>query len=330
MSKNELQKQSAPMQIRDGNLQLQTIDDLWRLAKMFCASGLCPDNLNTPEKVSVVLQGGAELGFKPWQSLQVLHVVNGRLGMEGSAMLAKIRKSGVCEYVTMHLEGTPYEDNYRAVVKSKRKADSAEYVTDFSVDDAKRAKLWDAKDNWKKYPKDMLTWRAVSRHARRYYTDEIWAMYTPDELEEIESVPLTFGEASEQSQKQIEAQTGTRRVDVKMSDAEPAETPGDDEEFMEGADDPDTKAEAEKQKADLAAAEAGKREGEKVWECKSCYVVTATGKSIAQPKRHYRFAEPVLLGKKDNLKESCPQCFCSNIENHAVFEGDPEDPQDSE
>lgn len=217
---NEIVKVENPMQVVQGSLQLSTIDDLWRTAKMFVQSGLCPQTLNTPAKVVVCLQAGAELGFKPWQSLQSLHVINGRVGLEGQAMLALVRKSRVCEYIRTEFVGKPYEDDFAAVVKSKRLNETVEYTTDFSVADAKLAKLWSigkdsaGKDNWAKYPKDMLTWRAVSRHCKRYYSDETSGMYSVDELESIEPQPLkdTFvpgvaGVEERLEAKKVESQT---------------------------------------------------------------------------------------------------------------------------
>ena len=282
------EKPDSTIKIVNGNLQLQTIDDLWRLSKMFCASGLCPQNLDTPEKVAVVLQGGAELGFKPWQSLQILHVVNGRLGMEGSAMLAKIRKSGVCDYVTMLFEGKPYEDTYRAIVKSKRRNESVEYMTDFSVEDAKRAKLWGVKDNWNKYPKDMLTWRAVSRHARRYYTDEIWAMYTPDELEDIESVPLeeTFEDAQTEATAKIESEQGSEPVEAKFEE----------------------KPELTKKEIAAEKREAKKTAKEKATDIKFLY-------HCNEKKCGLDFNEPRVSGTEANPVPICPstKCLSKNI-----------------
>ena len=214
-NENQIAKVENPMQVVQGSLQLSTIDDLWRTAKMFVQSGLCPQSLNTPAKVVVCLQAGAELGFKPWQSLQSLHVINGRVGLEGQAMLALVRKSRVCEYIRTDLVGKPYEDDFTAIVKSKRLNETVEYMTDFSVADAKRAKLWGVgKDNWEKYPKDMLTWRAVSRHCKRYYSDETSGMYSVDELESIEPQPLkeTFvpgvaGVEQRLEAKSVESQT---------------------------------------------------------------------------------------------------------------------------
>lgn len=220
MEETQIQEtEKAPMHVINGALQLGTIDDLWRTAQMFVQSGLCPQQLDTPQKVVVALQAGAELGFKPWQSLQSLHVVNGRVGLEGAAMLALVRKSRVCDYVSCVFTGTPYEDNYQAVVKSKRRIEVKENITTFSVADAKRAKLWDAKDNWKKYPKDMLTWRAVSRHCRRYYSDEISGMYSVDELENLESQPLS------QTFDEEKPQTGAKGLIERMREQTQAVTP---------------------------------------------------------------------------------------------------------
>jgi hypothetical protein len=224
------------VRVVQGSLQLSTIDDLWRTAKMFVQSGLCPQTLNSPEKVVVALQAGAELGFKPWQSLQSLHVINGRVGLEGQAMLALVRKSRTCEYVICSFEGKPYEDTFRAVVISKRRDEPVQNSTDFSVDDAKRAKLWGVgKDNWEKYPKDMLTWRAVSRHCRRYYSDEISGMYSTDELETLEPKPLqeTFepGVAGVEKRllvKPIEAQSVTEQEPGANEDEAPIDTTGKD------------------------------------------------------------------------------------------------------
>lgn len=184
-SKNEIR-------VQGGGIVLNNLEEMWRMACMFAKSGLC--SFETPEEVIVVLQGGSELGFKPWQSLQSLHVVNGRLGIEGSALAGLIRRSGVLDYMNMSFSGMPFEDTFTAVIISKRKGESAEYMTVFSVADAKLAKLWGTgKDNWVKYPKDMLTWRAMGRHARLYYSDVTQGFYTVDELEQIEptAAPLT-------------------------------------------------------------------------------------------------------------------------------------------
>jgi len=170
-----------------GSAVLTSVEDMFRLATMFAQSGLCPRGLDTPQKVVVALQAGAELGFKPWQSLQSLHIVNGRVGLEGSALCALIRRAKVTEYLVIEYSGKEFDDDFKAVVVSKRKGDTVDSTTEFSVADAKRAGLWGGKDNWSKYPKDMLTWRAVARHSRLYYPDVTQGFYTLDELSGVES-----------------------------------------------------------------------------------------------------------------------------------------------
>jgi hypothetical protein len=202
-------------------MQLESIDDMYRASQMFHGSGLCRADLDTPQKICVVLQAGAELGFLPWQSLQSFYVVHGRVGMDGAAMVGLIRKNKTCEYLSMLFEGEPYKDSFSAIVLSKRRDEAVEHTTAFSVGDARLAKLWGAKDNWTKYPKDMLTWRAVSRHARLYYPDVITGFYTKDELEQMEPpTPLRDGGAEpgvDGLMKRIESQTKTPEAEAPAS-----------------------------------------------------------------------------------------------------------------
>lgn len=271
-----------PIQLVQGSMQLQTVDDSWRASKIFFDSGIAPAYLDTRQKIFVVLQAGAEHGFKPWQSLQIFHVINGRVGMDGAAMLAKIRKSRVCEYIQILFEGAAYDDKFRVIVRSKRRNESVQYETDFSVADAKVAKLWGtAKDNWAKYPKDMLTWRAVSRHARRYYSDEISAMYTPDELEDIESMPLSFEASQAEASERIAAEAGSEPVDAQF----------------EEPDEPEKKAGTKSKKKAKKKVEA-KEVPQFKWVCKKCGAA---------------FDEPRPTGP-DGKAMACPNIECGSLQ----------------
>ena len=115
----------------------------------------------------------------------------------------------------------------------------------------------------------------------------------------------TFEAARARSDDEVDAKTGTKHVDVKMTDTEP-DTDGhaSDEEFMEGADDPETKA--EKQKADLAAADV---QGKLV--CQSCASTFDEKMEIKKGKRKWR---------------GCPECNSKgvidnpNYVNEAAFD----------
>jgi hypothetical protein len=222
----ELAKQEkAPIDLKSAGMELKNLDDMWRAAQMFHSSGLVPDAMDSPQKIVVALQAGFELGFLPWQSLQSLYVVKGRVGLSGQAMLGLIRKNKTCEYIKTSFEGEEYKDDYRAVVTSKRRDEPIEHITTFSVDDAKRASLWEGmgknrpkESPWHKHPKDMLTWRAVSRHTRLHYSDDITGFYTEEEIQEMvpSNVPL-IGEAAEPGVAGL-----VKRVENQAQKAEPA------------------------------------------------------------------------------------------------------------
>ena len=87
-----------PLGIEYGSrgLCLSTFEDAYRFAKVVCECGLAPKSFDTPEKVLVAIQMGAELGFSPMRALAAISVVNGKPGLMGEGALAKIREVGVC------------------------------------------------------------------------------------------------------------------------------------------------------------------------------------------------------------------------------------------
>jgi hypothetical protein len=303
--------EKGDIKLASAGMQLQNIDDMWRAAQMFVSSGLCPKALDTPQKVIVALQAGAELGFLPWQSLQSLYVVSGRVGLSGSSMVALIRRSKQCEFLDMKMEGQQFEDDYKAIVSSKRLDEPIEHVSDYSVADAKKAKLWSGKDNWEKYPKDMLTWRAVSRHARLFYADVITGFYTEEEIESMgpPTPPIDMATAPgvEGLTKRIEAQTKAKEPEPEP-EPEPApepepEKPKDEEPpkrkrgrpKKEKKDvDAERQAPSEQKGPEPAKDEEKPEPQEKVqqWQCNVCHRITE------------------MLDKNGH----CPSCFSSVTE----------------
>lgn len=181
----QIQTVKTPMQIKDGELVFRDSKDLVDYATYWCQSGLVPSHFNTPAKLLYVWAAGNELGIGKWQATQQMFCINGKVGLSGSLMLGLIaKKTG--GNVNTYFDGKPYEDDYTAVVESDR--GKGVRKTTFSVLMAKTAGIWKS-NTWAKYPDDMLLWRAVSRHARLYYSDILCGMYTDDELREIPSEP---------------------------------------------------------------------------------------------------------------------------------------------
>ncbi len=151
---------------------------------------------------------GKEMGIGPMTSIYMIYLVNGQASMLGQLMLALIWRAGHKIKVT--------SDETVATVYCWRRIDG-ELVevgdTSFTIEDAVRADLVD-KGTYEKYPRHMLTWRAVSMAARLYYPDVITGVgYVPDELG-IQTEPEEIPDFVDQ--KGLELERGHMVMDAVM------------------------------------------------------------------------------------------------------------------
>lgn len=143
----------------------QTLDEAYRLADALSRSGLTPYNIKTPEAVMACLLAGAELGFPPFQSLQSFAVINGRPSVYGAAVPALLWSRGFDIDEIFEGENPSYPDTMKAVCTVTR-PNGKKITREFSVADAKTAKLWSKKNRdgsdtpWITNPKRMLQMRA--------------------------------------------------------------------------------------------------------------------------------------------------------------------------
>lgn len=130
------------------------------------------------EAIFVMLRGEA-LGLSPIESLESIHVIEGKPTLSAQLMLALMKRAG------FRCIDESVEDEARITVY-ERDEDTREWVklgtASFSMADAKAAGLA-GKKNWLTYKADQLWARAVSRAARRYAPHALCgAIYTPEEL----------------------------------------------------------------------------------------------------------------------------------------------------
>lgn len=163
----------------------QDLDSAYRLAKAVCLSGLAPKGLEKPEAVMIAIMHGMEVGLTPMMALQKIAVINGRPTIWGDGALGLVRGSGLCEYVTEKIEGIG--DKRVAICTAKRKGEPDPIVRRFSVDDAKRASLWDKGGPWKQYPERMLAMRARAFALRDGFADVLGGLYLTEELQGTEN-----------------------------------------------------------------------------------------------------------------------------------------------
>jgi len=164
-------------------LEPQTLDEATTLARAAVASKLYA--VTSAEAALMILLTGRDLGLTASQSFRAIYVVSGKPVVSSDAMVAAIRRSGLC--ASWRVVETTIE---RCTIETLRQGESEPERESFSMEDATRAGL-SRKDVWRQYPRDMLRHRAAAGLARRVYPDVVLGCYAPGELDEQSSSPAT-------------------------------------------------------------------------------------------------------------------------------------------
>ena len=136
--------------------------------------GKMEDNPSATANVLAAMFAGQDYGWNPMTAMRLMNVIEGKAALKPEAVLGLARKAG------HHVEFEIHPDE--VTVKGKRADTGDEAMASFSMADAARAGL-SHKDVWKKYPEDMMMWRAVAKLGRRLFPDlMLGASYTSEEL----------------------------------------------------------------------------------------------------------------------------------------------------
>lgn len=165
-------------------------------AMLIANSDLAPkDYRGKPANVIVAVQMGQELGLSPLQSLANIAVINGRASVWGDALLAICQRQPDFEDITEVLDG---EGDAAVAICTIRRRGRSPTIRQFSVADAKEAKLWGnkEKDTWVKYPKRMLQMRARGFALRDAYADALRGLISAEEAQDIPVTARPMGAAT--------------------------------------------------------------------------------------------------------------------------------------
>ena len=150
-------------------------DQLQRAAIALQESGYFKDVTSKAQAI-VKVMAGAELGLPPFASMTGIHIIQGKPVLGANVIATLVKNDPRYDYqiltATNDLCELTWSENGEGVGMSA-----------FSFDEAKSIGLA-TKDNWKKYPSDMLFARAISRGARRFAPGIFGGspVYTPDEM----------------------------------------------------------------------------------------------------------------------------------------------------
>ena len=173
-------------------MEPKTLEEAMKFSELIAKSSLVPkDYQNQPGNVLVAIQMGREIGLKPLQALQHIAVINGRPSVWGDAIPGLIQGSGKLEDIREDFD----DKTMTATCTMKRKGQPTVIVRSFSMEDAKKAGLWEKKSEkgwpstWCTYPKRMLQMRARSWCARDGFADVLKGLAIAEEqLDVIETV----------------------------------------------------------------------------------------------------------------------------------------------
>lgn len=213
------------------DLQQRNLSPAVQTAKLLYDSGLFP-SARSVAGVFTIVQFGREIGLSPVVSLNNIAIIGGKLAMSAQSMMALARKIGG---VVVSVEE---ETKDKCVVLCTR--GSEEYRSTFTIKDAEEAGLLERNDNdeikrevWRKYPQNMLKWRAVSNGLRFIAPDILAGVYTQEEIEGIENnTPIDSSDAEECAQNDTPSIDDLRSA--KDSPTTDSGSPGVDQEEKKG------------------------------------------------------------------------------------------------
>lgn len=154
---------------------VKSLEDALSLGEIVAKSGMFPD-VTTQAQAVVKILAGRELGVPAMAALRGIHVIKGKAEIGAGLLAAMVKASGRYDYRVQ-------EHSDQSCLLSWYENGNPVGVSEFTMADAKRAKLLKPDSNWEKFPKAMLFARALTAGQRAYAPDiAIGAVYAEGEI----------------------------------------------------------------------------------------------------------------------------------------------------
>lgn len=178
---------------RPGAIVPRSFAELELMCKALAAADLAPKHLRgKPTDMALVIMTGAEVGLPPMASLRLYTTWDGVPRLMAEGMRAIILAHPECEWFR-RVRG----DETQSVWSTKRRGQPEQTVT-WTIERAKRAGLL-GKENWMKYPEDMLSARASMQLARLEWPDVVAGMVSREEAFDGDFIDVTESRSNGQA-----------------------------------------------------------------------------------------------------------------------------------
>ena len=169
----ERQKDAVPAMV--------PLRDQMAYAQTLAQGSLVPQSYRgNPANILVAMGLGQSMGLSPAESLYRINVIQGKPTASAELIAAQVRKAG-------HKLRIVKDEAAQSVTATIVRRDDPDYPISETRDAAWAQRMGLAgKDNYKRQPMTMLTWRAITAVAREACPEALYGVaYTPDEMEDF-------------------------------------------------------------------------------------------------------------------------------------------------
>ena len=158
-----------------------TLAEQVNYANSVAKAGILPQAYrNRPADIIVAMGLGQSMGLSPMESVYRINVIQGKPTASAELIASQVRKAG-------HKLRIRKDEKKMSATCTIVRADDPDYPFTVTRDRAWAEQMGlSGKDNYKRQPLTMLTWRAVTACAREACPEALYGVaYTPDEMEDI-------------------------------------------------------------------------------------------------------------------------------------------------
>lgn len=162
-----------------------TMQDTINFANSVAGGSLLPrDYQRNPANVIIAVNLGQSMGLSPAESLYRINVIQGKPTASAELIAAQVRKAG-------HKLRIDKDEARQSVTATIVRCDDPDHPFSETRDAAWAQRMGLAsKDNYRKQPMTMLTWRAITAAARVACPEALYGVaYTPDEMHDMDPQP---------------------------------------------------------------------------------------------------------------------------------------------
>lgn len=191
-----------------------SVQDQIQYAQAVSKAGILPAAYrNKPADIVVALGLGQSMGLSPAESLYRINVIQGKPTASAELITANVRRAG-------HKLWTEKDEEAQSVKCTIVRKDMPDHPISVTRDRAWAEAMGLAtRENYRKQPMTMLTWRAITACAREACPEALYGVaYTPDEMHDMEEAPVQVDAVVEPRTETPEEAGEGSRVAVEPAD----------------------------------------------------------------------------------------------------------------